>query len=121
MGSRLVAHKLTDACQLHLGNANDNRDDKADDQDRGNAERVRPHMDEAYDKHEDDPDHRYCGKGDPIRYAAALAVIKSEAPHSATAVSLQQARQQSLRHQPAKQLSLQSACAQPVRLRSIRS
>jgi hypothetical protein len=67
MGSRLVAHKLTDARQLHLGNANDNRDDEADDQDRGNAERVRPHMDEAYDEHEDDPDHRYCDKGEQIK------------------------------------------------------
>lgn len=50
-----------------FGSANDNRDDKADNQDRSNAERVRPHMDEAYDKHEDDPDHPYCGKGEQIK------------------------------------------------------
>jgi hypothetical protein len=25
------------------------------------------HMDEAYDKHEDDPDHRYCAKGEQIK------------------------------------------------------
>ena len=59
--------KLTDARQLHLGNANDNRDDNADDKDRGNAERVRPHVDEAYDKYGDNPDHCYRGKGEQIK------------------------------------------------------
>jgi hypothetical protein len=42
-------------------------DNKADEQDSGARERVRPHVDEAYDKYDDDPDHCHRRKDGRVK------------------------------------------------------
>jgi hypothetical protein len=59
--------KLTDARQLCVGHAKDDRDNQADEQDSGPGERVRPQVDEAHDKYDDNPDHCYRGKDGQVK------------------------------------------------------
>jgi hypothetical protein len=62
-----VSPKANRRAPAIVGHAKDDRDNQADEQDSGAGERVRPQVDEAHDKYDDNPDHCYCGKDGHVK------------------------------------------------------